>query len=495
MPADTARMLRTAALVGGRFAVTDLAVLLRRPASELAAGVEEAMAAGILTGSDPDLAFRHLLIQQALYESMPAALRTALHAEAARELAATGADALSVAQQLSAAKMPGEAWVRKWLIESGPALATRAPQLGAEILRRELDETPSGDEAWDGLMASLVWALLAAGSYQEAARQASRALTVMTDPVRQARLGMVGQARAGLVALADELAGSGEIGNAREVICLAEGDPGGALGAVRDVLDGTAPVIGYVTVVEAHLLAGLACRELGDQRTANQAAERALALAEADRHLAEREGRHPWSNPFVARFPPKFDDPDQLREGIEDNLRSLRLGQLAAVNLRLPGDGRVDARFDDQLAAMVAARDEGLIAGVGLSNVSLEQLRHAAAGTEIVCVQNLFHLADRRGTPVLEECLSRGIAFVPFCPLGWPRGQDNPVLTSPVVIQVAARLGLTPAQVALQWLLQLAPNVLLIPGTGSVAHLRQNLAAEGVTLDDGALRQLDGVAA
>ena len=184
--ADTERMLRTAALLGGRFAVTDLAVVLRRPASELAAGVEEAMAAGILTGSDPDLAFRHLLIQQALYESMPAALRTALHAEAARELAATGADALSVAQQLSAAKMPGEAWVRKWLIESGPALAARAPQLGAEILRRELDETPSGDEAWDGLMASLVWALLAAGSYQEAARQASWALTVMTDPVRRA---------------------------------------------------------------------------------------------------------------------------------------------------------------------------------------------------------------------------------------------------------------------------------------------------------------------
>ena len=184
--ADTAQMLRTAALLGGRFAVTDLTVVLRRPASELAAGVEEAVAAGILIGSDPDLAFRHLLIQQALYESMPAALRTALHAEAARELAATGADALSVAQQLSAAKMPGEGWVRKWLIESGSALATRAPQLGAEILQRELDETPSGDEAWDGLMACLVWTLLAAGSYQEAARQASWALTVMTDPVRRA---------------------------------------------------------------------------------------------------------------------------------------------------------------------------------------------------------------------------------------------------------------------------------------------------------------------
>jgi pyridoxine 4-dehydrogenase len=188
-------------------------------------------------------------------------------------------------------------------------------------------------------------------------------------------------------------------------------------------------------------------------------------------------------------------DPDRLRAGIEDNLRSLRVGQLAAVNLRLPGDGRVDARFDDQLAVMVAARDEGLIAGVGLSNISLGQLRHAAAGTGIVCVQNMFHLADRRGVPLLQECLSRGIAFVPFCPLGWPRGPDNPVLTSPVVIQTADRLEITPAQVALQWLLQLAPNVLLIPGTGSIAHLRENLAAEGVRLDDDALRELDGVAA
>ncbi len=188
-----------------------------------------------------------------------------------------------------------------------------------------------------------------------------------------------------------------------------------------------------------------------------------------------------------------FDDPDQLRQGIEDNLRSLRIDQLAAVNLRLPGDGRIDARFDDQLAAMVAAREDGLIAGVGLSNVSLEQLRHAVAGMDIVCVQNMFHLADRRDTPVLAECLSRGIAFVPFCPLGWPRGRDNPVLTSPVVNQTAARLGVTSAQVALQWLLQLAPNVLLIPGTGSIAHLRENLAADDFTLDQAALRDLERV--
>jgi LuxR family maltose regulon positive regulatory protein len=99
----------------------------------------------------------------------------------------------------------------------------------------------------------------------------------------QARLGMTGEARAALAALDDDRAVSGEIGNARAVICLADGDPDGALAAVRDVLDGIAPVIGYVTVVEAYLLAGLACRELGDQRAANKAAERALTLAEADR--------------------------------------------------------------------------------------------------------------------------------------------------------------------------------------------------------------------
>jgi pyridoxine 4-dehydrogenase len=182
-----------------------------------------------------------------------------------------------------------------------------------------------------------------------------------------------------------------------------------------------------------------------------------------------------------------------LRASIEDNLRALRVAQLAAVNLRLPGDGRVDSRFDDQLAAMVAARDEGLIAGIGLSNISLEQLQHAVAGTEIVCVQNMFHLADRAAAPLLTGCRARGIAFVPFCPLGWPRGAGNPVLTSPVVRQTAARLGITPAQAALQWLLQLSPNVLLIPGTGSVVHLRENLAAEDLTLDSRALRDLDSV--
>jgi DNA-binding CsgD family transcriptional regulator len=184
--AGTAQLLRTGALLGGRFAVTDLAVVARRPVSDLAAGLQEAVAAGILTGSGSDLAFRHLLIQQALYESMPAALSSALHAEAARELAAAGAGALSVAQQLSAAGQAGAGWARKWLIGSASALVTRAPKLAADLLQRELNAVPADEAAWEELIGSLVWALLDAGNHQEAARQATRALTVMTDPARRA---------------------------------------------------------------------------------------------------------------------------------------------------------------------------------------------------------------------------------------------------------------------------------------------------------------------
>ncbi len=186
VPGGTEQMLRTAALLGPTFTVTDLVVLLRRPASELAAGLQEAVTAGILVASGPELAFRHRLIQQALYENMPAALRTALHAEAAQELAAAGADTLTVAQQLSSAGRPGDDWAKAWLIQAAPTLTTRAPQLAADLLRRELNATPAGHPAREGLMASLVLALLAGGSYGEAARLAGRALPVMSDPARRA---------------------------------------------------------------------------------------------------------------------------------------------------------------------------------------------------------------------------------------------------------------------------------------------------------------------
>jgi pyridoxine 4-dehydrogenase len=176
-----------------------------------------------------------------------------------------------------------------------------------------------------------------------------------------------------------------------------------------------------------------------------------------------------------------YNKPDQLRSGIEDNLRSLGIEQLAAVNLRLTGD-EPDQRFDDQLTTMIQAREDGLIGGVGLS--------HALERTPIVCVQNPLNLADRSSMPVLRECTTRGIAFVPFFPLGSAFAQDNQVLGNPEVRAIAERLGATAAQIALAWTLGLAPNVLLIPGTSSVAHLEENLAVADVTLDEQARRRL-----
>jgi DNA-binding CsgD family transcriptional regulator/tetratricopeptide (TPR) repeat protein len=186
VPGVTEQMLRMAALLGGRFAVTDLAVLLRRPASDLTAGLQEAVTAGILVSSGPELAFRHPLIQQALYESMPTAVRSALHAEAAQALAAASADALTVAQQLFSAELPGGDWARKWLIRVAPALTTRAPRLAAELLQREVSAMPAGQPAPGELMVRLLRALLAAGSYPDAIRLAVRALRTMTDPGQRA---------------------------------------------------------------------------------------------------------------------------------------------------------------------------------------------------------------------------------------------------------------------------------------------------------------------
>jgi len=179
----------------------------------------------------------------------------------------------------------------------------------------------------------------------------------------------------------------------------------------------------------------------------------------------------------------RYDLPAQLRQGIEDNLRSLAVDHLAAVNLRLMDDAKPDRRFDDQLAAMVKARDDGAIGAVGLSNVTPEHLRHALSVTDIACVQNPLNLADRASMPVLEECQKRGIAFVPFFPLGSAFARSNPVLGSHQVIDTAARLGHTPAQIALAWLLGLRPNVLLIPGTSSVRHLEENMAVADIELD------------
>lgn len=188
-------------------------------------------------------------------------------------------------------------------------------------------------------------------------------------------------------------------------------------------------------------------------------------------------------------------DPADLRKDIKANLRTLGVEQLAAVNLRLVDSDEPDQRFDDQLSVMIAARDEGLIGGIGLSEVTLEHLLHALERTEIACVQNAFNLVDRSSAAVLDECTARGIAFVPFFPLGSAFVRPNAVLDNELVQQTAARLGCTTAQVALAWTLSVAPNVLLIPGTSSVQHLEENMAVADIELDGETREQLNAVAA
>ena len=181
--------------------------------------------------------------------------------------------------------------------------------------------------------------------------------------------------------------------------------------------------------------------------------------------------------------------PEDLRAQVEDNLRSLGIETLDVVNLRradaAPGliaEGEQVVDLDDQLAAMVEMHDAGKIVAIGLSHVSAEQLRHALPAG-IVCVQNAYSLVDRTSEPVLDLCREQGIAWMPYFPLGggWP-GQRH-VTELPAVVDVAARLRVTPAQVGLAWLLAHAPETMLIPGTRSVAHLEENLAAGDVELD------------
>ena len=221
-----------------------------------------------------------------------------------------------------------------------------------------------------------------------------------------------------------------------------------------------------------------------------------------------REALHPYpaNLALVSKVGARRDDtggwlpaqePDELRADIEENLRTLEVDKLAAVNLRIhAGDpssaGPVDRElFDRQLSTMIKARDEGLIGGIGLSSIVPEHMRIALDRTEIVTVQNAYNLVDRTSQPVLDACIERDIAFVPFFPLGSAFTADNPVLGHPAVQAEASKLGRTPAQIALAWTLSVAPNVLLIPGTSSVAHLEENTAVADIVLDDDTKTQLD----
>jgi pyridoxine 4-dehydrogenase len=180
--------------------------------------------------------------------------------------------------------------------------------------------------------------------------------------------------------------------------------------------------------------------------------------------------------------------PEELRAGVEANLRSLELDRVPVVNLRRHPDS--DVPIAEQLEAMIALRDEGLIGGIGLSNVDLDSYRLARSLTEVACVQNAFNLADRSGQDVFDACREDEVPYVPFFPLGSAFNPENPVLGAPSVRETARRLNATPAQVALAWLLHKAPKVLLIPGTSSLDHLEENLAAADLALDQEAIELL-----
>jgi len=191
--------------------------------------------------------------------------------------------------------------------------------------------------------------------------------------------------------------------------------------------------------------------------------------------------------------------PEELRASVEDNLRSLGVDRVPVVNLRrldagpgLRAEGDQIVDLDDQLAVLTAMRDEGSVGAIGLSSVTLDGLRRAIPAG-IVCVQNAYSLVAREDEDLLTLCVAEGIAWVPYFPLGGAFPAMPKVTDEPAVHSAAQSLGSTPSQVGLAWLLQHAPNVLLIPGTADPEHLAANVAAGTIAFDGPTLAALDAV--
>ncbi|OKO77635.1 aldo/keto reductase family oxidoreductase [Bradyrhizobium sp. NAS96.2] len=185
-------------------------------------------------------------------------------------------------------------------------------------------------------------------------------------------------------------------------------------------------------------------------------------------------------------------EPDQLRAAVEDNLRNLGLDRLEVINLRIHPDdqARGDHSIAKSFAALATMQCEGLIRHLGLSDATAAQVREARGIAPVVCVQNEYNLAHRNDDTLIDSLAADNIAYVPFFPLG-----GFSPLQSSSLSAVAARLGATPMQVAIAWLLQRSPNILLIPGTSSVAHLRENLGAATLVLPRDAVADLDTIGA
>lgn len=181
----------------------------------------------------------------------------------------------------------------------------------------------------------------------------------------------------------------------------------------------------------------------------------------------------------------------ELTRAVEDNLRHLGLEALEVVNLRSMLDAQqpTEGSLEDALEALIALKARGLIRHIGLSNVTARQITDAQKMTPIVCVQNLYNVANRHNDALIDSLAAQGIAWVPFFPLG-----GFSPLQSTQLNEVAQSLNATPMQVALAWLLQRAPNILLIPGTSSPVHLQENLASTRLALPADALAKLDGIA-
>jgi aryl-alcohol dehydrogenase-like predicted oxidoreductase len=198
--------------------------------------------------------------------------------------------------------------------------------------------------------------------------------------------------------------------------------------------------------------------------------------------VGARRGEDKSWNPAFSR--------EELTQAVHDNLRNLGLDVLDVVNLRLMFDvhGPAEGSLEEPLTVLADLQRQGLIRHIGLSNVTATQIAEGQSITKIVCVQNQYNLAHRGDDALIDDLASSGIAYVPFFPLG-----GFSPLQSSTLSDVAARLDATPMQVALAWLLRRAPNILLIPGTSSVGHLRENLAAAALVLSDEVVKKLDQV--
>ena len=184
-------------------------------------------------------------------------------------------------------------------------------------------------------------------------------------------------------------------------------------------------------------------------------------------------------------------EPEDIKRGVHDNLRNLGLDVLDVVNMRLMGDIHApkEGSIEKQVSALAELKRQGLVRHIGLSNVTATQIKEAQRLTSIVCVQNLYNVVHREDDALLDELSRQGVAYVPFFPLGG----FTPIQSS-ALSELAASLDATPMQVALAWLLERAPNILLIPGTSSVEHLRENLAAAKLDIKGSVMAKLNAIA-